>query len=90
MRRVTLMGFHTDISNHSLILSLEAEDILVQFFPGLPQRRMHVVQDVDKASVEVCLRVRVRVEVADAVPFAVSIVAGQGIVAVHSDQQLSR
>ena len=73
------MGLHTDISDHSLILSLEPEDILVEFLPRLTERRVHVVQNVNKASVEVRLRVRVRVEVTDAIPLSVSIVASQGI-----------
>ena len=79
----------TNLANHSLVLSLETEDVVVKHLPRLAQRRMVVVHDMDETLVKRGLRGGLLVEVARAVLAAVDVAALQRVEAVHRDDELT-
>ena len=72
------------LADHSLILCLKSEDIIIQFFPGLTKRGVNMVQDMLKTLIECLLRVILFVKVTSAELFAVYVPGLESIERMHT------
>ena len=78
------------LPDHSLILSLESEYVIIQLFPRFAKLSIDMVHDVLESLVERLLRVRLLVEVAGTILDSVDITSLESVEAVHRDDELGK
>ena len=78
------------LADHSLILRLKCEDMVVQLFPGLAYLGIDVIHNVLQPLVECLLGPGLLIEVACAIFYTVDVTARKGVERMHGDNKLRR